>query len=254
LKEEALLQKLNKKSKEKLELEELIIKQDEKMNDLGNKIAQIELLLKRKNEELKNNETQANSLIKIIEEQKKQILVFKEEKRNITNLENEIIYLRNYNESLKDDALAKDEIIRELKHKLTKKNKHQTHHPHVNSNSNENYYTNSNNNNKYLLNQAHTNYKSLLGQAIKNEITTDYDKDKMTVLPNINSHHNQIQENNNSNNSNNQLLKNENNTENNDEFKSNAYEQYLKLQEEENQKHKENYSKLNDKMKMIFEV
>jgi chromosome segregation ATPase len=60
-------------TKEKMELEEILIKQEEKVNELGLKVNKVDKLLKDKNRELKENEESAMQLVKIIEEQKKTI-------------------------------------------------------------------------------------------------------------------------------------------------------------------------------------
>jgi len=250
--EETLSAKLSKAIKEKLEYEELIIKQDFKMNDLGGKINQIEVLLRNKNTELKNNEAQANSLIKIIEEQKRQILVFKDDRKNISNLENEIVYLKNFNESLKDDSVAKDEIIRELKQRLIKKSRVLE---------------------KEGINHNSSGYKNLLvhgqGQGHGgNNKEYEYVSSGKVYLPKIGSGSN-------SNNSNSDGVLNSEDVEaegssqikqaenmsninhvnqmNHISQESKAYEEYLKIENEEKNKNEENFSKINSLMKQVLE-
>lgn len=292
LKEESLLSKLNKTSKEKLELEELLIKQDSKMNDLGNKISQIEVLLKNKNAELKNNEAQANSLIKIIEDQKRQILLFKEEKKNMANFESEIAYLKNYNESLLDDSVAKDEIIRELKQRLTKKSKHGSKQQTALKNNNDEFndITGVGSNlvigNKEFNNSG--NYKSLLGQNLGSSGEKVFLPKIGNSNSNLNTNNNanakvSIPENNNivSNNSQNNVKINNNDSiidsqkiekdktletqlpnlqqsNNHSNALSNsshmkAYEEYLKIENEEISKNEENYNRLKEMMKQVLE-
>ena len=107
-KEELLIKKNNKITKDKLELEEILIKQDVKMNEFSAKFAQVEAIIKTKNNEIRNIEAQARDLISIIDEQIKQLVQFKEEKKHWVGLEAKLSYLKNYNESLKDDSFAKD--------------------------------------------------------------------------------------------------------------------------------------------------
>jgi hypothetical protein len=71
------MKKMNKQlvdtTKEKNELEEIILKQEARINDISSKVGIIEKMLKEKNKELKENESNCLQLVKIIEEQKKMI-------------------------------------------------------------------------------------------------------------------------------------------------------------------------------------
>ena len=58
-------------------MEDIIIRQEEKLNVLVNKLNQVEDLIKRKNRLLKENEAYAIELIKIVEQQKTQINQYK---------------------------------------------------------------------------------------------------------------------------------------------------------------------------------
>lgn len=249
VKEDSYNNKINKLSKEKLEYEELIIKQDSKMNDLSNKINQIEIILKSKNVELKNYESQASSLIKIIEDQKRLILQLKEEKKNFGNLENEIVYLRNYNESLKDDAVAKDEIIRDLKSRLAKKNKHLTNPNTINTKIYSNIHGETD------VSQIMPNYKYLLGQ---NQIETQGDNPLShsrgkVVLPAIKNNQNSLRLSKVNDSYHEINDKNDLKTTDVEAEKSKAYSEFLRLENEERAKNEQNYEKINFLMKQVLE-
>lgn len=248
-KEDLYNSRISKLSKEKLDYEELIIKQDSKMNDLASKINQIETILKSKNVELKNYESQANSLIKIIEDQKRLIMQLKEEKKNFGNLENEIVYLRNYNESLKDDAVAKDEIIRDLKQRLAKKNKHLTNPNTINTKIYGSLHG------ETEVSQIMPNYKYLLGQ---NQVETQGDNPLShsrgkVVLPAIKNNQNSLRVSNlndsyHEGNDKNEIKKTDVEAE-----KSKAYSEFLRLENEERAKNEQNYEKINSLMKQVLE-
>jgi chromosome segregation ATPase len=72
---------LTQTAKEKSELEEIILKQESRINDISSKVGIIEKMLKEKNKELKENEANCLQLVKIIEDQKKVI-------NNLQNSEN----------------------------------------------------------------------------------------------------------------------------------------------------------------------
>lgn len=63
----------NKVNTEKIEFEQIILTQEEKVNELGQKVKGIDQMLKNKNNQLSAYETQCMGLIKIIEDQKKQL-------------------------------------------------------------------------------------------------------------------------------------------------------------------------------------
>lgn len=109
-------------SKEKNDMEELILKQENKVSDLAAKIKIVEKNVKEKNKEIAENEENTMKLIKILEEQKKQIenlsknqanqpsnkivLSTRDEmqlKKIITDKDNEITTLKVYNDNLKND-------------------------------------------------------------------------------------------------------------------------------------------------------
>ena len=81
-KNKKLVELINNSNKEKLELENIIIKQETKVNDLGDKVNKIEDLLKSKNEEIQENENYSLKLINIIKEQKSQIQSLKKENKS----------------------------------------------------------------------------------------------------------------------------------------------------------------------------
>jgi predicted RNase H-like nuclease (RuvC/YqgF family) len=64
---------INNLNKEKLELEEIIMKQEDRVSELSNKFNLIDKMMKDKNRELKENEQSIMQLVNIIEEQKKTI-------------------------------------------------------------------------------------------------------------------------------------------------------------------------------------
>ena len=243
-KEELLTQKNNKITKEKLELEEILIKQDVKMNEFSAKFAQVEAIIKAKNNEIKNIESQAKDLISIIEEQKKQLIQFKEEKKHWVGLEAELSYLRNYNESLKDDSFAKDEIIRQLKVKLTRNQKHSSPSLFVSM-----------------------DYKGMYNSTEGNEIGEKEKSEKLkkVLLPPVNtlnsmsnSQYNQTNQMNQSKNLNRQNnLNSINSNPNLDQEKSQiqikAYEDFKKIELEEKHKNDTNYSKINALMKEVLD-
>ena len=91
-------------NKAKTDLENIILKQEGKVNQLGGKVNKIEQMLKKKNAELQQNETYALQLMNIIQEQKSQIAVMKKKKKEedtaeLNNLQNEINALKNIIES-----------------------------------------------------------------------------------------------------------------------------------------------------------
>ena len=68
-----LKENLKNVTHEKTELENIIIKQESKVNDLGYKVNGIETLLQNKNDEIAENEKYSLKLINIINEQKKEL-------------------------------------------------------------------------------------------------------------------------------------------------------------------------------------
>ena len=74
--------KLNNSIKERVSMEDIIIRQEEKLNILIEKVNKVEEIIKRKNRIIKENEAYAIELIKIIEQQKNKI---NEYKTNHTN-------------------------------------------------------------------------------------------------------------------------------------------------------------------------
>ena len=79
---EALNLLLTTNNKEKIELEDIIIKQETKVNELGQKVNKIEYLIKIKNKEIEENENNSLKLINIIKKQKIQIQSLKKEYQN----------------------------------------------------------------------------------------------------------------------------------------------------------------------------
>ena len=82
-KNQGLLEKNITLSKEKVDLEDIILKQEEKLNVLIGKVSKIEVLLQKKNKILKENETYAMELINIVEEQKTLIKSLKSKQKEI---------------------------------------------------------------------------------------------------------------------------------------------------------------------------
>ena len=110
-----LSENLTKINKEKTDLEKIIIKQETKVNNLGEKVNKIEVLLKNKNDEIKENENYSLKLINIIKEQKSQIQTYKKEQKS--SAENSAINENHLNtiNSLKAqiDALRKKLEVKE---------------------------------------------------------------------------------------------------------------------------------------------
>jgi vacuolar-type H+-ATPase subunit I/STV1 len=84
-------------NEEKNELEDIILKQENKINDIAHKVSTIDKLLKEKNKEIKDNETNCLQLVKIIEEQKNVINKFNSDEKpdpkqqtSVTRLQNEL--------------------------------------------------------------------------------------------------------------------------------------------------------------------
>lgn len=98
--------KLETVTKDKLELEDIVIKQEEKVNELAGKVNLIEKLLKEKNKEIKENQNYAVQLVNIIEDQKKQLVKGKSYKYSKEE-ENELILIRNQVNNLKKECESK---------------------------------------------------------------------------------------------------------------------------------------------------
>ena len=90
-----LSEKLLGINQEKGELENIVLKQESRVGKLGEKVDKIELLLKNKNEEIRENENYSLKLINIIKEQKHLILNLKKEQKNME--ENYSTYEENLN-------------------------------------------------------------------------------------------------------------------------------------------------------------
>jgi hypothetical protein len=113
--------------KEKENLEDLILQQENKVSDLATKIKFVDKSIKDKNKELKENEENYLKLIEIIEEQKKfienltkanleipskGILSTKDEivlKKQLAEKDNEISSLKLQTDDLKLEVFGKDE-------------------------------------------------------------------------------------------------------------------------------------------------
>ena len=97
----------------KTDLENIALKQEDKINELGYKVTKIETILKNKNLEIKQNEDYAVQLMNIIKEQKVQMQnlvnnnqekendLIKSLKNNIENLKNSIERKYNTNNTKK---------------------------------------------------------------------------------------------------------------------------------------------------------
>ena len=83
------IQKINYKireyEEEKLNMQNIIEKQEEKLTTYINKLNELEIDFKRKNKSLKENEAYAKELIKFVEEQKETIKQLKSQKKNNIN-------------------------------------------------------------------------------------------------------------------------------------------------------------------------
>jgi predicted RNase H-like nuclease (RuvC/YqgF family) len=122
-------------SKEKNDMEELIMKQENKVSDLAAKIKIVEKNTKEKNKEIAENEENTMRLINILEEQKKHIenlsknqanlpinkivLSTRDEmqlKKIIGEKDNEITTLKVYNDNLKNDLHGKNHHVFFIQH------------------------------------------------------------------------------------------------------------------------------------------
>ena len=102
----------------KTDLENIALKQEDKINELGYKVTKIETILKNKNLEIKQNEDYAVQLMNIIKEQKVQM-------QNLVNnnqeKENDLIKsLKNNIENLKNSIEIKENTIQTIQksHKI----------------------------------------------------------------------------------------------------------------------------------------
>jgi hypothetical protein len=102
------------KIREKMKLEAIISKQEEKLSAIASKFSQIDKLIKEKNYKLKENEENGIKLVEIIEEQKKTIrgLNIQIENLNEKEQEKEIIYLKNHISMLRKEIECKNSIIK----------------------------------------------------------------------------------------------------------------------------------------------
>ncbi len=96
----------------KIDLENIALKQEDKINELGYKVTKIETILKNKNLEIKQNEDYAVQLMNIIKEQKVQM-------QNLVNnnqeKENDLIKsLKNNIENLKNSIEIKENTIQTI--------------------------------------------------------------------------------------------------------------------------------------------
>ena len=82
-----LTKKIDSLIRDKNDCDEILTKQEEKLKSLERNFKEIEELLRRKNVELNKNEDQSKALIKIIEEQKYELLGLKE-KGYLSNIKN----------------------------------------------------------------------------------------------------------------------------------------------------------------------
>jgi hypothetical protein len=98
---------LNLTSKEKNDLEEIILKQESRINDISSKVGIIEKMLKEKNKELKENEANCLQLVRIIEEQKKMI-------NNLQSNEN----MNNLSKKEKQSTIGTSKLANELKRNI----------------------------------------------------------------------------------------------------------------------------------------
>ena len=113
-----LNESLSNYQKIKTDLENIALKQEDKINELGYKVTKIETILKNKNLEIKQNEDYAVQLMNIIKEQKVQM-------QNLVNnnqeKENDLIKsLKNNIENLKNSIEIKENTIQTIQksHKI----------------------------------------------------------------------------------------------------------------------------------------
>ena len=101
-----------------MELEDIVINQEDKIKDLSDQNISLSEEIKQKNNEIKNNESSCLSMIKLVEEYKKNLksiqnkLKKKEDddeitKKLIIEKDQEIHLLKNFVHSIKNDASSK---------------------------------------------------------------------------------------------------------------------------------------------------
>jgi len=136
---------INKLQKEKSNMEDIIIRQEEKLGILVERVNQIEELLRKKNKILKENEAYAMELIKIVQKQKSEI----NDLRN-KNYEKDISFMQinNNNKNNNNNSIINNSFMNQ---------------------SNINNLNNNNNKNNNM------NYDNLVLPAINNKLNTNTD-------------------------------------------------------------------------------
>ena len=102
-------------------MENIVMKQEEKLNNYINKLNELEVNFKRKNKMLKENEAYAKELIKFVEEQKNTINQLKYQKkysikRNNNIFNNKSISINNKSNNILLPEIKKVDEINNIKH------------------------------------------------------------------------------------------------------------------------------------------
>jgi hypothetical protein len=126
-----LKSKINDIMNEKMTLEELAIELENDVKLFKIELEKTNTIINVKNEEIKTNESNISAMIKVIEDQKKHISILStkikkilayEEQNKIfyAEKEQELHYLKNFMNSLKNENLNKDKRITDIKARLDK--------------------------------------------------------------------------------------------------------------------------------------
>jgi chromosome segregation ATPase len=97
---------INSIAKEKLELEEIILKQEDRVSELNNKFNLIDKMVKDKNRELKENEQNILQLVNIIEEQKRTLSNYGVQ-GVVEGNTNDVVFLKNHVDNLRREIESK---------------------------------------------------------------------------------------------------------------------------------------------------
>ena len=154
---------------EKKDLEEVVMKQENKVNELSSHYTNVKNLIKEKENEIKNNLEQRNKLFNSVNYHKKQLEKLKYKSLNSDMNENDIKILKNEIRNMKIEMASKDnkinllsrsnKILESRVNKLTQ------------SHNYENYYNNLNNNGTMSLRINRNKSPDFLNGEKKNKVT-----------------------------------------------------------------------------------
>ncbi len=155
---------------EKKDLEEVVMKQENKVNELSSHYTNVKNLIKEKENEIKNNLEQRNKLFNSVNYHKKQLEKLKYKSLNSDMNENDIKILKNEIRNMKIEMASKDnkinllsrsnKILESRVNKLTQ------------SHNYENYYNNLNNNGTMSLRINRNKSPDFFNGEKKNKVTT----------------------------------------------------------------------------------